>query len=235
MRPAPADFGPDFLSWLKEATERAWRDIEEWSAADFEAAGLIGTRWGRGTHWTGGLSDAAIDDVQQRYSIEFPRQHRLFLQTLHSTTPRQRGFSHGDGSTPVPRERPGFYDWNADDVQIGAALRWPLDGLVADTAEGQYWHRSWGPCPKSTAGRRERLAELIDGAPRLIPIFGHRYVVADESERVLSVYGDDIIVYGYDLRDYLLHELEDVLGIEYTRPQADLPDIPFWQHVIDMD
>jgi hypothetical protein len=48
-------------------------------------------------------------------------------------------------------------------------------------------------------------------SPQLIPIFGHRYVVADDSQWVLSIVGSDAIVYGEDLRDYLLIELDDVV------------------------
>lgn len=234
MQPVPADFGPDFLAWLKEATERAWSEVADRTLADFAAAGMVGARWRRGTRWTGGLSDPAISDAQRRYAIEFPPRHRLFLQTLHSTTPWQGGARY-EGDTLVAYEAPGFYDWTADDAHLRRALAWPLEGLLAGSAEDQYWARSWGPCPSSTEGRRERLAELIAAAPPLIPIFGHRYVVADETERVLSIYGDDIIVYGGNLREYLLNELRDVLDIEYIPTGPDLPDIPFWQHLIDRD
>lgn len=78
-------------------------------------------------------------------------------------------------------------------------------------------------------------------APTLIPITGHRYLLAEPcrvGNPVLSVYQADIISYGADLRRYLLIEFAGLLGI--PRPnviqqagEADprLEDIPFWGEI----
>ncbi|HVX44842.1 MAG TPA: hypothetical protein VHC49_13200 [Mycobacteriales bacterium] len=234
MDTAPEDYGPEFLAWLKERTERAWKRSRRWSMANLRRTERLGGEWRRGTHWTGGLSDGQVAEVQDRFGVRFAPQQRLFLQTLHSTTPWQRGM-HYEGNQLTTYDSPGFYDWTTDEEHIRWAQEWPLEGLIASSPEHQYWHRSWGPCPKTIEGRRERVVELAATAPPLIPIFGHRYIVAGEFEQVLSIHGTDIIVYGVDLRDYLLNELKDVLGIEYARPYAERPDIPFWQDIIDMD
>jgi hypothetical protein len=189
----PAEFGVEFLSWLRETTESAWRQVEEPSLDDFERAGFIGALWRRRTRWTGGLDDQTIAGVEERFGVTFPPQYRLLLRTLHSTTPWMRGAN----GRPAIYERPGFYDWVSDGDQIRARI-----DDVADTSEfaeeiARYGGRRWlggGP------------------SPRLIPIYAHRYVVCDDSQWVLSIVGGDAIVYGMDMREYLLAELRDVVG-----------------------
>ncbi len=194
--PPPA-FDADFLAWLRETTEAAWQQVEEPSLDDFRAAGFIGATWRRGTHWTGPLGDERMAQVEGRFGVHFRAGHRLFLQTLHGTTPWRRGADYSTGDLALS-EAPGFYDWLRDEERIRAAL-----SMVADTsvfAEELDLHHG---------GRR-----WLEGGPRpqLLPIFGHRYVVDDDSQWVLSIVDSDAIVYGENLRDYLLIELADVIG-----------------------
>ncbi|MBO0845994.1 MAG: SMI1/KNR4 family protein [Nocardioides sp.] len=214
----PATFGTEFLTWLRDTTERAWDQVEDWALEDYERHGLIGARWQHGTRWTGGLDDATIEKVEHRYGVTFPPQYRLFLQTLHSTTPWQRCACYADPDNRgealgedrfTLHEHPGFYDWLHDETDIREAM-----GRVEDRsafAEEVAFHHGgsrWLPGGPS---------------PALIPIFGHRYVVADDEEWVLSIVDEDAIVYGKDLRAYLLAELDDLLGWS-ARPGPPGPD-----------
>jgi hypothetical protein len=90
--------------------------------------------------------------------------------------------------------------------------------------------RARGTRPGDAEARRARLAELVAQAPPLLPVYSHRYVLAAGPPLVLSVHQSDIVVYGCDLRAYLLHELHRLLGIpeEPTWMQADVQAIPFW-------
>jgi hypothetical protein len=108
-----------------------------------------------------------------------------------------RGADYRTGELAL-HDSPGFYDWLGDEDPIRTAL-----DQVADTAEfAEELDASYG-------GRRW----LSGGpSPQLLPIYGHRYVVGNESEWVLSIVGSDVIVYGEGLRDYLLHELAHVIG-----------------------
>ena len=155
----PPCFGRDFLDWLRVATERAWAQMTEATLADYQHAGIGGAGWRRGTRWKGGLSDAQIDDAEQRFGLHFPPEHRLFLGVLHATTPKRRGA--------------GFID-------------------------------------------------------------DHRYLLDAEPYPVLSVHQSDIIVYGSDLRSFLLHELQAMLGLEGDPRwmNADVNGVPFWGEIV---
>lgn len=189
MTPPPED-GVEFLDWLREVTERAWDVLDETVGPD------VGPRWRVGTRWTGGLDEAAIAQVEGRYQVRFPPEHRLFLQTLHSTTPGRRGYGYGGHDHPVEYEAEGFYDWLRDETSIRTAMENVADTMRHLPFDDEEWQTTWvGSDPK----------------PSLIPILGHRYVVTDSNQWVLSIMDEDAIIYGYGLRDYLLHELADLL------------------------
>lgn len=231
----PGEFGEPFLRWLGAATEEAWSREEEPTLADYEAWGVGGSHWRRGTRWTGGLSDAELAQIERRFAVRFPADHRLFLQLLHATEPWMGGAGFAADDRLVPREEPGFYHWQRDEAAIHAALAEVLDGLVFDVEANALWRDSWGPRPGEADQRRARVAALVAGAPRLLPIYGHRHVLAEGPTLVLSVWQSDIIVYGHDLRDYLLAELHGFVGVEYERSATDfdaVAAIPFWGELI---
>lgn len=195
---------------------------------------MIGIRWQRGTRWTGVLPDAAIDDAERGFGLRFGPDHRLLLRVLHSTTPRQRGFHYGSATELSEYSRPGFYDWVRDEPQIRTAMRRvtggidldrAADGVGRNEAGNAIWPAGWGDRPTTFADRRAKVQALFDAAPKLIPICGHRHVVAGESSAVLSVVGTDIVIYGRDLRDYLLQELRDVVG-DVPDPAAETWKMP---------
>jgi len=230
----PTEHGDRFLVWLRAATESVWSDTDDWSLEDFRAAGLIGARWQRGTRWTGGLTHDEIDTIERHFELQFPPDHRLFLQILHSTTPWQRGAHYGNGRDLGIFERPGFYDWRYEEAEIRRARDKALDGVVSalDIEDG-YWSPRWGARPVGADERRAAIERLVSAAPTLIPIFGHRFVVPTDPPAVLSMVGTDIIVYGANLRDYLLAELRDVLDLGSSwQPQRQTTPIPFWDDLI---
>lgn len=195
---APETFGVEFLHWLREATERAWAEIEvrDYLAGDPSVPGFrIGPQWRRGTHWTGGLDEATIAGIEHRYGVRFPPDYRLFLHTLHSTTPPMMCTCYKHAELSAHNE-PGFYNWQRDEIQIRKAMHRVADTMRELPYDLQSWQTTWSH---------------RDSKPALIPIFGHRYIVADPAQWVLSIVDDDAIIYGENLRDYLLNELDDVL------------------------
>lgn len=107
-----------------------------------------------------------------------------------------RGYAH-DGDAIEPYYLPGFYDWLRDESIIRAGFT-AVASVIEDLPfDEQGWQRTW---------------LTRDPKPALIPIFGHRYVVADDTQWILSIVDHDAIIYSDNMRDYLLLELEDLLG-----------------------
>jgi hypothetical protein len=88
-----------------------------------------------------------------------------------------------------------------------------------------------GAKPADVEQRRAVLGAAMDAAPKLIPVYGHRYLPESPHERgnpVFSVVQSDIIVYGADLQDYLRREFEGGPWL----PTAQTKVIPFWSEMV---
>lgn len=85
------------------------------------------------------------------------------------------------------------------------------------------WQPSWGPQPDNLKAQKARVRELVESAPRLIPLLAHLCLLSEPcvaGNPVFSVWQSDIVVYGADLRDYLLFEFMDLLGLEPADAKA---------------
>ncbi len=74
--------------------------------------------------------------------------------------------------------------------------------MAFDIENNGFWLEAWGPKPEVLSDQLRIAKEHYDQAPKLIPIFSHRYIPATPSEignPIFSVYQTDIIYYGYDL------------------------------------
>ncbi|MFC4083368.1 hypothetical protein [Amycolatopsis samaneae] len=162
-----------------------------------------------------GLSDAELDEVEERFGFRFAADHRTFLAA----------------GVPIGDRWPDWRCGNPD--QLRKRLDWPVDGVLYDVEHNAFWLPDWGMRPidlsDALAVARRQLAEV----PRLVPVCGHRYLPAIAGSTgypVLSVYQTDIIVYGNDIRDYLAHEFGDEPVESNTAP---LREIPFWSQFLE--
>jgi hypothetical protein len=218
----PEKFGIDFLDWFRAKTEA------HWAAND-------SNDWPRGTRWLNGLSSDEIAAVEKEMKIAFPPDYRLFLERLHvveSPASKADGTTHG----PVCGH---FYNWLNEQGRIRETLEWVIEGFEFDIESNDLWLPSWGDRPDSLDAQLVQIRTLIQNAPALVPIFHHRFLVADPQvagNPVLSIYQTDIIVYGDDLRAYLLNEFSSILGMskaqfvitEDEERIAAQAAIPFW-------
>jgi hypothetical protein len=229
----PAGFGDEFLDWFRAATEQAWARFRERSFLSWVGGGVGGADWQHATRWSAGLAEAEIEAIERQWSLRFPPDYRRFLRRLHATDRPMIGAGFADSGAMVPLVTPGFYSWLGDTAAIRAALDGVFEGLLFDVEENGLWPASWGPRPERADDRRHRVRALLERAPRLVPLLGHRFLVAEpdrEGNPVLSIVQSDIIVYGSDLRDYLLIEFGELLGLEGQVPIGGREEraIPFW-------
>lgn len=219
----PPRFGEAFLYWFRHRTEEAW------------AGGYPRRRW------LPGLSNEEIASIERAWNIQFPPDFHLFLRLLHAVGEEPPGASHSRKRLVPVRKSHVVYNWLLDTKDLRAAFSWPFEGLAFDLEHNDLWLPAWGENPPTADARRERLREVISSAPKLIPITGHRYLLAEprrEGNPILSVYQADIIIYGTDLRRFLLIEFANLLGIERDSSVQEsmevaqrLEDIPFWGEV----
>ena len=140
---------------------------------------------------TAGLTSAELRRAQERAGADFPPDLReLLKETL-----------------PVGREWPDWRDHPAETMQAWRDR--VRDGIVFDVTRSDFWLAEWGERPTAIEEVREILQRELTTAPTLIPVYGHRAIPNDPMEAgnpVFSVVQTDVIVYGSNLREYLVNE-----------------------------
>jgi hypothetical protein len=161
--------------------------------------------------WAAGYSQSELDQAQETYGLPFPPDLVALL--------RDRRPARG-------------YDWRNDGEAIRAAMRWPLEGLLFDVEENALWWPEWGPRPGTADARAEVVGQAVRAAPKLIPLFSHRYLPCEPHEAgnpVLSIYQSDAIYYGLNLDDYFEREF----GEARWPLQGQVKPIRFWSDLVE--
>ena len=161
--------------------------------------------------WAKGYTQVELDQAQETYGLVFPPDLVSLLRD----------------------RRPALgYDWRSDGKAIRAALGWPLEGLLFDVENNGLWWPEWGERPDTAQARAQVLTEVVQAAPKLIPLFSHRYLPCEPHEAgnpVISIYQSDAIYYGADLEDYFEREF-----VDRRRPwPTQVKQIRFWSDLVE--
>lgn len=227
-----------FFEWFREKTEATWATYETRPFKLLQDDQMGGTDWQRGTRWNGGFSEADIQAFEKEWSIQFPPDYRLYLKVLGAPDRPCFAVWFENGDQLVAGEEHVLLDLRDDPAVIERKLRWPAEGLLRSVEHGEWWP-AWGEKPATLQERQQKLSGLLNQAPSLIPVYGHRYLVGlplEAGNPVLSVMGSDIIVYGLDLPRYLQTEFSDLLQgqrfwnrLPWTESEEErVSSIPFW-------
>ncbi|RZK29795.1 MAG: SMI1/KNR4 family protein [Hymenobacter sp.] len=149
-----------------------------------------------GVSFDAGLTTEEVQQVERTFNFRFPPDLRAFLQTA---LPASKGFvpwRYGIGNTAVAHS-------------ILERMHCPVNKLVVDAREGVFWLPQWGPLPVAKWERETVARQYLADCPQLIPIYSHRYLPempCETGNPVFSVWGSDIVYYGYDLFSYFVQE-----------------------------
>jgi hypothetical protein len=158
-----------------------------------------------------GLGDAEFDAIEQEFGFTFAADHRAFL------------------AAGVPSGR-GWPDWRGADREVlRERLAWPVEGVLFDVAENDFWYEGWGPRPGPGEQAVVAARASLLTAPRLVPVYAHRFLPAGVAGHpVLSVYQTDVVHYGNDLGDWLHREF----GLGAPAGEARRATVPFWRDLV---
>ena len=135
-----------------------------------------------------GLTDDEFAAIEARFGFTFADDHRAFLAA----------------GLPTGRR---WVDWrDGDPDELRERLAWPVEGVLYDVEQNDFWYAGWGPRPADPVQAAGTAKALLLTAPRLIPVYSHRFLPAGRGAAghpVLSVMQTDVICYGADLLDYL--------------------------------
>jgi hypothetical protein len=184
-----------------------------------------------GVSFDPGLTDVEVDQAEEAGHFRFPPDLREFLQRGVPGRYARR-VAGGDRSQsrdfPNWRKQPDKILTRSQKRLIDGLRASLLDSYQPDYKAAVYWPEAWGERPAKLSSARSILDSKWHKAPRLLPIWGHRYLPADPAEAgnpVFSIMGVDIIHYGVDLLDYFVRDFH----IEPLVPKPEQPrPIPFW-------
>jgi hypothetical protein len=226
--PVPPTFNKEFLQWFRAKTEIAWKQLpprrvedflaelkqeeeETGSGSAYRSDGGWHPAW-RGAKWLNSLTDEEIDTIEEQWHVHFPPDYRLFYKMLHATDrPRFAPLNDEFDWTYTGL----FYNWQKAPTSIQWAYEHILRGFAFDAIYNneRFWRSEWGEKPLTEQEAHERLKPIVDAAPRLIPLRGHSYLLAEPCQAenpVLSIWQSDIIISAPDLRTYLLGSFGDL-------------------------
>lgn len=187
-----------------------------------------------GVQLSPGLSNKEFETVEARFQFQFPPDLRILLEIALPIG----GF---------PGVRSGeFLNWRLPDSQtVQQSIDWLWEGIAFDIENNVFWCDEWGTKPTDVVDALQIARCEFERLPRLIPVYGHRYLAAvprQSGNPVFSIHQTDIIYYGQNLWDYFDQEFGDhpedwYAGERYatfTRAeyQAIHRHIPFWSDLV---
>lgn len=159
-----------------------------------------------------GLSGQELAGVEKRFCITFPPDLRRLLSVA---------LPLGDG----------WPDWrNGDHDDLAQRLAWPVEGILLNVEQGEFWHRAWPPRPAARAAAVALARVELAKVPALVPLRAYRYLPADPplpGNPVLSVHETDIIYYGGDLLGWFRCEAEGWTPVRNPRR------VHFWSDLVE--
>ncbi len=150
----------------------------------------------KGVLFDKGLDEEEIKTIENLYKITFPPDLKEFLST----------------ALPISNEFINWRDISKNNVKnIKNRLNWPLEGMIFDIENNNFWYEGWGKKPDNLEEAIKVCEDEMKKVPKLIPICSHRYISSEPHEvdnPVFSVYQTDIIYYGENLLSYLQLEFD---------------------------
>lgn len=170
----------------------------------------------KGVEFAIGLSDEEVGWIEHQYEIAFPEDLKKFYKE----------------ALPISK---GFYNWrdksNENVISIKSVMKIPIEAIVKNSEEIE-WSEEWGEEPSDFYERKKFIENMVLEAPKLIPIFSHRYMASIDCEKspIFSIHGTDIICFEKNIIDYFLVEFKIKENSVFMNNEISY--IPFWSDLL---
>lgn len=160
-----------------------------------------------------GLTDEEIATLEATHALRFPSDLRKLLQHALPVSDR-------------------FPNWRGRAAALRESLNWPAEGILREVERYGVWLPAWGERPHDPEAMLAQARRSIETAPRLIPVYAHRYLPCDPptaGNPIFSVIGTDVIYAGCDLPSFFTAEF----GVPCPTWAASSPrPVAFWDDLV---
>lgn len=147
--------------------------------------------WGfqiqEGSKWKKGLSEIQLEDFQKQLEITFPESLKNYYRTMNGLDKPGINNNGGEGEIEFGTI---FYSYPDDINEMKYMIEWIMEDNGATDA---------------TVNSQD--------VPSIIPYFSHRFLILDNEEIVLSMYGSDIIIWADNLSKALAKDIFSVYSL----------------------
>jgi len=145
--------------------------------------GVFGFQTQKETKWLEGLLEEEITEYESELGFALPEIYKFYLRNMNGTD-KPAVNNYGDSETAAYAS--DYYSFPRDLEIVKDRIKWIYDEFLVDEEEV----------------RSEKI-------PHIIPIVGHRFLIADNCAEnpVLSMYGKDVIVYAPNLQKFLVADI----------------------------
>jgi hypothetical protein len=172
-----------------------------WSEYDINPD-IFGFQIQNGTKWKKGLSEKELSDFQAELNIEFPEELKNFYRTMNGLD--KKGINVFGSNGTEPNFNPIYYSYPDDLKQIRENINWIYESNDAKMENTEI--------------------------PKIFPVTGHRFLILDGNNQILSMYGDDIIFWSDNISKLIatdiFENIKNVTDFE-SNPNFAKP-IKFW-------
>ena len=142
--------------------------------------GIFGFQTQSKTKWLAGLSEKKIKEYEKELGFLFPEIYKLYLQNMNGTDkPAINIYGHSETVAYASE----YYSYPRDLEIVKDKIKWIYEEFSIN----------------------EEIV-LSEKIPHIIPIVGHRFLIADNcvNNPILSIYGIDSILYAPNLESFLV-------------------------------
>jgi len=174
------------IDWIafKEKTEKAFAHLS-----------LQKDIWGyqiqKGTKWEAGLTPKTIEVIEEKWGFALPNEYKRMLRVINGFDQPHMAYDPDQQAIKDKDRKCYQYPIDFDKVQ-------PLLQTIHQNMD----------YVQQTLEEAQLPAQKIEG---FVPLYGHRALVVFEDKTrtpVISVWSQDIIIYGENLYQYWLNELQ---------------------------
>jgi len=177
---------------------------EYWSTIDINK-GVYGFQIQRDTKWNNGLTDNQINDFEANLKIKFSRGLKNFYRTMNGLNKPGINVYGNDGTKHT--FSPVYYSYPNDIEVIKEKTKWVLysNNLTNDNLNTY-------------------------NIPKIFPVTGHRFIILDDNNQILSMYGDDIIYWADNISKLIATDIfENIYNIyDFESNPANAKNIKYW-------